>query len=176
MLRRAKRLQSTFNEFCSQFQLRDLTLSQDEWRQIEYLLCITQPFFKFTTALCKSKDTSIHLVFEVYKDQTGRIGEPQAAEEHQHHAGMLPRHKMAVVKAIHHFKSNTELVSVPPEPLRHYLGGIAVVWWVACREGWQMCLVETALLEFKPDLLIELAGHAMLLTDPECFSLGSLEG
>jgi hypothetical protein len=68
MLRRAKRLQSTFNEFCSQFQLRDLTLSQDEWRQIEYLLWITQPFFKFTTALCKSKDTSIHLVFEVYNN------------------------------------------------------------------------------------------------------------
>jgi hypothetical protein len=68
MLRRAKRLQSTFNEFCSQFQLRDLTLSQDEWRQIEYLLWITQPFFKFTTVLCKSKDVTIHLIFEIYNN------------------------------------------------------------------------------------------------------------
>lgn len=66
MLRRAKRLQATFNEFCSQFQLRDLTLSEDEWRQIEYLLWITQPFFKFTTVLCKSNDTTIHIVFEIY--------------------------------------------------------------------------------------------------------------
>lgn len=68
MLRRAKRLQATFNEFCSEYRLGDLTLSQDEWRQIEYLLWTTQPFFKFTTILCKSKDTSIHIVFEVYNN------------------------------------------------------------------------------------------------------------
>ena len=48
--------------------MRDLTLSEDEWRQIEYLLWITQPFFKFTTVLCKSKDTTIHIVFEIYNN------------------------------------------------------------------------------------------------------------
>ena len=68
ILRRAKRLQAIFNEFCSQFQLRDLTLSEDKWRQIEYLLWITQPFFKFTTVLYKSKDTTIHIVFEIYNN------------------------------------------------------------------------------------------------------------
>lgn len=66
MLRRAKRLQSTFNSFCSEYGLNDLTLDQQEWRQIEYLLWITQPFFKFTTALSKTKDVTIHIVFEIY--------------------------------------------------------------------------------------------------------------
>ena len=66
MLRRAKRLHSTFDEFCSQYDQDHFALSQEEWRQIEYLLCITQPFFKFTTLLSKTKDISIHLIFSIY--------------------------------------------------------------------------------------------------------------
>lgn len=66
MLRRAKRLQSTFDDFCSQYDQDHFALSQEEWRQIEYLLWITQPFFKFTTLLSKTKDVSIHLVFSIY--------------------------------------------------------------------------------------------------------------
>jgi hypothetical protein len=66
MLRRAKRLQSTFDEFCSQYDLPHLMLNQEEWRQIEYLLWITQPFFKFTTALSKTKDVTIHIIFSIY--------------------------------------------------------------------------------------------------------------
>lgn len=38
MLRRAKRLQSTFDEFCSQHDQDHFALSQEECRQIEYLL------------------------------------------------------------------------------------------------------------------------------------------
>lgn len=41
-------------------------LDPEEWRQIEYLLWITQPFFKFTTALSKTKDVTIHSVFGIY--------------------------------------------------------------------------------------------------------------
>ncbi|KAJ5672840.1 hypothetical protein N7507_001967 [Penicillium longicatenatum] len=41
-------------------------LSAEEWRQIDYLLFLTQPFFKFTTLLSKTKDVSIHLVFSIY--------------------------------------------------------------------------------------------------------------
>jgi hypothetical protein len=66
MLRRAKRLQSTFDDFCAQYDQDHFALSQEEWRQIEYLLWITQPFFKFTTLLSKTKDVSIHLVFSIY--------------------------------------------------------------------------------------------------------------
>lgn len=68
MLRRAKRLQSTFNRFCSEYRLTDLMLCHEEWRQIGYLLWITQPFFKFTTALSKTKDVTIHLVFKIYNN------------------------------------------------------------------------------------------------------------
>lgn len=68
MLQRAKRLQSTYNAFCSesQYALPHLTLDREEWRQIEYLLCITQPFFRFTTLLSQTRDVSIHLVFSIY--------------------------------------------------------------------------------------------------------------
>lgn len=67
MLRRAKRLQSIFNTFCSEYGLGDLMLDQEEWRQIGYLLWITQPF-KFTTSLSKTKDITIHIVFEIYNN------------------------------------------------------------------------------------------------------------
>lgn len=66
MLRRAKRLQSTFDAFCAQYNCTDLRLNQDEWRQIDYLLWITQPFFKFTTALSKTKDVTVHTIFSIY--------------------------------------------------------------------------------------------------------------
>jgi hypothetical protein len=66
MLRRAKRVQSVFDAFCSHYDRADLTLNQEEGRQVEYLLWITQPFFKFTTALSKTKDATIHSVFSIY--------------------------------------------------------------------------------------------------------------
>ncbi|KAI3286490.1 hypothetical protein DTO002I6_8161 [Penicillium roqueforti] len=66
MLRRAKRLQSVLNEFCSQYDNQELQPSLDEWRQIDYLLSITQPFFTFTTSLSKTKEITIHSVFAIY--------------------------------------------------------------------------------------------------------------
>jgi hypothetical protein len=66
MLRRAKRLKSALNLFCSEYGRNDLSLDGDEWRQIEYLLWITQPFFTFTTALSRTKDVTVHLIFEIY--------------------------------------------------------------------------------------------------------------
>lgn len=41
-------------------------LTEDEWKQIDYLLSITQPFFNFTTVLSKTKDVTIHIVFSIY--------------------------------------------------------------------------------------------------------------
>jgi hypothetical protein len=66
MLRRARRLRDIFDPFCSDYDRQDLALNQDEWRQIEYLLWITEPFFKFTTALSKTKDITVHLIFGIY--------------------------------------------------------------------------------------------------------------
>ncbi|KAJ5460955.1 uncharacterized protein N7458_002507 [Penicillium daleae] len=51
MLRRAKRLQSAFDDFC---------------RQVDYLLSITYPFFKFTSSLSATTDITIHNVFGIY--------------------------------------------------------------------------------------------------------------
>jgi hypothetical protein len=66
MLRRAKRLQSTFDEFYEHYGQDQFALSVEEWRQIEYLLWITQPFFRFTSLLSQTKDVTIHLVFSIY--------------------------------------------------------------------------------------------------------------
>lgn len=41
-------------------------LDQEQWRQIDYLLCFTRPLFKFTTALSKTKDVDLHLVFGIF--------------------------------------------------------------------------------------------------------------
>ncbi|OKO97902.1 hypothetical protein PENSUB_9828 [Penicillium subrubescens] len=66
MLRRAKKLQPIFDTFCSEFHHTHLRVTSDKWRQIDYLICITQPFYKFTTALSKTKDVTIHTVFSIY--------------------------------------------------------------------------------------------------------------
>lgn len=41
-------------------------LTEDEWKQIDYLLLITQLFFNFTSVLSKTKDVTIHIVFSIY--------------------------------------------------------------------------------------------------------------
>lgn len=66
MLRRAKKLQPFFDTFCSEFHHSHLRITSDKWRQVDYLICITQPFYKFTTALSKTKDVTIHTVFSIY--------------------------------------------------------------------------------------------------------------
>jgi hypothetical protein len=68
MLRRAKQLQSILDEFCSQYENHELHPSQGEWRQINYLLLITQPSFTFTTSLSKTKEVTIHSVFAIYNN------------------------------------------------------------------------------------------------------------
>ncbi|KAG0153117.1 hypothetical protein PDIDSM_2076 [Penicillium digitatum] len=57
MLRRAKRLQ---------YDCEEMLLSEQEWRQIDYLLCITEPFFDYTTQLSKTRDVTAHYVFKIY--------------------------------------------------------------------------------------------------------------
>lgn len=66
MLRRAKGLYATFNNYCQDYSQPHFALSLEDWRQIDYLLYILQPFFTFTILVCRTKDSSIHLVFRVY--------------------------------------------------------------------------------------------------------------
>lgn len=66
MLRRAKRLTLVYDNYCEQHDQLRFKLNKEEWRQIDYLLCLTEPFYKFTTVLSKTKDVTIHNVFRVY--------------------------------------------------------------------------------------------------------------
>ena len=66
MLQRANRLSTTFQKYCAEHQRPEFRLSKSEWRQMEYLLCITKPFYKWTVGLSKIKSTTIHDVFRVY--------------------------------------------------------------------------------------------------------------
>ncbi|KAJ9480686.1 hypothetical protein VN97_g12853 [Penicillium thymicola] len=66
MLRRAKRLSTTFDEYCSLYHQPHFALNAEGWRQIDYLLHILQPFFTYTTLVCQTNDSSIHLIFSIY--------------------------------------------------------------------------------------------------------------
>lgn len=66
MLQRAKRLRSELDTFCRLYDIDHLMLSSDEWRQIDYLLCLTKPFYIYTMALSKTKDVTIHNIFSLY--------------------------------------------------------------------------------------------------------------
>ncbi|KAJ5215577.1 uncharacterized protein N7498_002009 [Penicillium cinerascens] len=66
MLQRAKKLQTICDKYCTECGLSDLVLTHNEWKQIDYLLSITQPFFNFTSVLSKTKDVTIHIVFSIY--------------------------------------------------------------------------------------------------------------
>jgi hypothetical protein len=66
MLRRAKRLRGIFGPFCAEYDRKDLLLNDEEWRQIDYLLYITEPFFDYTTQLSKTRSVTAHYVFKIY--------------------------------------------------------------------------------------------------------------
>jgi hypothetical protein len=66
MLRRAKRLRSIFAPFCAEYDCEEMLLQDEEWRQVDYLLCITEPFFNYTTQLSKTRDVTAHYVFKIY--------------------------------------------------------------------------------------------------------------
>lgn len=67
MLRRACRLRNIIDKYCRDHDYSQFNLSDIEWRQIEYLVHLTKPFFQFTMALMKTKDVTIHSVFLVYR-------------------------------------------------------------------------------------------------------------
>lgn len=67
MLRRARKLRICFDRYCSDHDYTQFKISDVEWRQIDYLLQLTKPFFQFTMALMKTKDITINSVFLVYR-------------------------------------------------------------------------------------------------------------
>ncbi|KAI2964925.1 hypothetical protein CBS147323_6033 [Aspergillus niger] len=67
MLRRARKLRNCFDQYCTDHDYVQFKISDAEWRQIDYLLQLTKPFFQFTMALMKTRDVTIHSVFLVYR-------------------------------------------------------------------------------------------------------------
>jgi hypothetical protein len=66
MLNRARKLQRLFDQYCTTHQYVQFKLDQEEWRQVDYLLSITKPFFDATNILSKTQDVSVHHVFSIY--------------------------------------------------------------------------------------------------------------
>ena len=66
MLARARKLQSYFDEYCTTNQYAQFKLNSKEWRQVEYLLLITKPFFDFTNVLSKTRDCTVHHICSIY--------------------------------------------------------------------------------------------------------------
>ena len=66
ILRRAKRLSKPYDEYCDNIGTQKYKLSKAEWRQVDYLLYITEPFYRFTTVLSKTKEITVHHVFGIY--------------------------------------------------------------------------------------------------------------
>ena len=66
ILRRAKRLRAIFAPFCAEYDCEEMLLCDEEWRQVDYYLCITEPFFNYTTQLWKTRDVTAHYVFKIY--------------------------------------------------------------------------------------------------------------
>ncbi|KAJ5274015.1 hypothetical protein N7478_009140 [Penicillium angulare] len=66
MLRQAKRLRRIFTLFCTEYECGEMLPSDQEWRQIDYLLFITEPFFDYTTQLPKTRDITAHYMFIIY--------------------------------------------------------------------------------------------------------------
>jgi predicted Zn-dependent protease len=67
MLRRARKLRDYFDQYCRDHDYTQFRISDVEWRQIDYLLQLTKPFFQFMMALMKTRDVTIHSVFLVYR-------------------------------------------------------------------------------------------------------------
>ncbi|KAJ5471453.1 hypothetical protein N7530_008810 [Penicillium desertorum] len=78
MLRRAKRLRTIFSLFCIEYDCEEMLLSEQEWRQIDYLLYITEPFFDYTTQLSKTRDVTAHYVFKIYNKLFDHLERSQA--------------------------------------------------------------------------------------------------
>ena len=114
MLQRAKWLQSTFDEYCSQYGHPDLKLDKDEWRQIDYLLSITQPFFKFMTSLSKTTEVTIHSVFAIYNTLFTHL-EKSRAQLARKKVGwkrvMLSALKAAEIKLSEYYRKTDEIDS-----------------------------------------------------------------
>jgi hypothetical protein len=69
MLHRAQRLRAAINRFVQTWLKDDISafaLSPLEWKQLQYLIELTYPFYSFTVDLSEEEGPSVHRVFDIY--------------------------------------------------------------------------------------------------------------
>ena len=66
MLDRARKIQPDIDRYCDTHHHARFKLNAEEWRQVEYLLLLTKPFFDFTNVLSKTRDVTIQHIFGIY--------------------------------------------------------------------------------------------------------------
>lgn len=69
-----KRLGSIITDYCRGYQDYPQYLPDEkEWRQVDYFLNITEPFYKLTTSVSKTKYATVHNVSQVYERLFGHM-------------------------------------------------------------------------------------------------------
>lgn len=91
MLNRAKKLQPFYDQYCTDHQYLYFKLDPEEWRQVEYLLLLTKPFFDFTMMLSKTKDITAHNIYSIYNKLFSHL---DAAEAKLKNKGVIWKKRM----------------------------------------------------------------------------------
>ncbi|KAG0154680.1 hypothetical protein PDIDSM_248 [Penicillium digitatum] len=91
LINRAKKLQPFYDQYCTDHQYLYFKLDQEEWRQVEYLLLLTKPFFDFTLMLSKTKDITAHNIYSIYNKLFSHL---DAAEAKLKNKGVIWKKRM----------------------------------------------------------------------------------
>ena len=66
MFQRLRRLRSDVDIFKRKYNYENLVLTNEEWKQIEYLIDLTKPFMIFINIIKKTSGPVIQDTFEIY--------------------------------------------------------------------------------------------------------------
>ncbi|KAG0154709.1 hypothetical protein PDIDSM_277 [Penicillium digitatum] len=115
MLNRAKKLQPFYDQYCTDHQYLYFKLDQEEWRQVEYLLLLTKPFFDFTLMLSKTKDITAHNIYSIYNKLFSHL---DAAEAKLKNKGVIWKKRMLwALQTAKKKLSNNNLLSIKEAPV-----------------------------------------------------------
>ncbi|KAI9034723.1 uncharacterized protein KD926_006714, partial [Aspergillus affinis] len=109
-------------------------------------------------------------------EQPPRVGKWETAEEHQHYPGMFPGHKIPVIQAVDHLKSDAEFVDIPSEPSKERRGRKGIVTFDAIRSARKWGCQLFPVLKFAYNLVEQRVGYAVLLPQAKDLLDRSLQG
>ncbi|KAI9034822.1 uncharacterized protein KD926_005342 [Aspergillus affinis] len=109
-------------------------------------------------------------------EQTPRVEKWETAEEYQHYPGIFPGHKMPVIQAVNHLKSDAEFVDIPSEPSKERKGKKNVITLDAIRSARKWGYQLFPVLKFTYNLVEQRVGYAVLLPQAKDLLDRSLQG